>query len=229
MNKLVKAKVFNENEINTMIKMFKEGFSFQKIGEAVSSTGKTAQKNLSKLGYERKRTVKQCDECGINFLPHKSNFRKQRFCSKKCGEKFEAKIYWQKRKYKKRRLKKCGECGIWHSTSYANCSKECAKRLATRKNRIYIDQRMNIAKANGHFDSDIDIYKLIERDGEQCYLCGDTVLFDVNYNDPKYPTIEHVLAIAKGGTHSWDNVKVACRDCNCRKRTKSVEEFKEIS
>ncbi|MFV5908625.1 HNH endonuclease [Staphylococcus arlettae] len=49
--------------------------------------------------------------------------------------------------------------------------------------------------------------------------------FDLHYLDPKYPTIEHVLAIKNGGTHSWDNVKVACRDCNIRKSTTMVEEF----
>ncbi|KTW22503.1 hypothetical protein NS341_07555 [Staphylococcus xylosus] len=70
----------------------------------------------------------------------------------------------------------------------------------------------------------MDIYKLIERDGKQCYLCGDAVSFDCHYNSPKYPTIEHVLAIANGGTHSWENVKVACRDCNTRKGTKTLKE-----
>ncbi|RQM94427.1 hypothetical protein COR53_07845 [Staphylococcus pettenkoferi] len=84
---------------------------------------------------------------------------------------------------------------------------------------------MILARKNGQFDADIDIYKLIERDGGRCYLCGDDVLFSYNFNHPKYPTIEHVVPISKGGTHSWDNVMVACRDCNTRKKTKSLEDF----
>lgn len=170
--------------------------------------------------YNRKRTIKlyryKCIECG----KHGYSKRKKDYCSDICSDR----AYSKKKSIKQRRLKKCAYCNKWHYKSRVYCSDECSKRNMKRNQVIAKTKRMNKARQNGQFDADIDIYKLIERDGEQCYLCGDSVSFNVHYNDPKYPTIEHVLAIANGGTHSWDNVKVACRDCNNHKGTKTLKE-----
>ena len=170
--------------------------------------------------YNRKRTIKlyryKCIECG----KHGYSKRKKDYCSDKCSDM----AYSKKRQMKSRRFKKCLYCHHWHYKSRVYCSDECSKRNMKRNQVIAKTKRMTKARQNGQFDADIDIYKLIERDGEQCYLCGDTVHFNVHYNDPKYPTIEHVLAIANGGTHSWENVKVACRDCNNHKGTKTLKE-----
>ena len=170
--------------------------------------------------YNRKRTIKlyryKCIECG----KHGHSKRKKDYCSDKCSDM----AYSKKKSIKQRRLKKCAYCNKWHYKSRVYCSDECSKRNMKRNHVIAKTKRMTKARQNGQFDADIDIYKLIERDGKQCYLCGDAVSFDCHYNDPKYPTIEHVLAIANGGTHSWDNVKVACRDCNNHKGTKTLKE-----
>ena len=169
--------------------------------------------------YNRKRTIKlyryKCIECG----KHGYSKRKKDYCSDKCSDR----AYSKKKSIKQRRLKKCAYCNKWHYKSRVYCSDECSRKNMKRNQVIAKTKRMNKARQNGQFDADIDIYKLIERDGEQCYLCGDSVSFNVHYNDPKYPTIEHVLAIANGGTHSWDNVKVACRDCNNNKGTKTLK------
>lgn len=146
---------------------------------------------------------------------------KRTFCSNECADRYK-----ELEKRKRMRLKKCRYCDRWHykqNTLY--CSEKCQSKRNRLMNELSKSTRLKRARSNGQFDADIDIYRLIERDGEQCYLCGDIVLFDVHYNNPKYPTIEHVMPISKGGTHSWDNVKVACRDCNTRKSTKSVEDF----
>ncbi|WP_210434349.1 HNH endonuclease [Virgibacillus sp. SK37] len=37
-----------------------------------------------------------------------------------------------------------------------------------------------------------------------------------------YPSIEHVIPISKGGTHTWDNVKLAHRKCNNLKSDKVI-------
>ncbi|MGD7007613.1 HNH endonuclease [Metabacillus sp. 84] len=75
-------------------------------------------------------------------------------------------------------------------------------------------------KKNGPIDSDITITKLISRDGNRCYLCNDEVDLQCDKNSKKAPTIEHVIPVSKGGTHTWNNVKLACRDCNVLKSDK---------
>jgi 5-methylcytosine-specific restriction endonuclease McrA len=37
-----------------------------------------------------------------------------------------------------------------------------------------------------------------------------------------YPSIEHVIPLSKGGKHSWNNVKLACMECNTLKGDKII-------
>lgn len=37
--------------------------------------------------------------------------------------------------------------------------------------------------------------------------------------------IEHLLPLSRGGEHTEDNVKLACKTCNLRKGNKTVEEY----
>jgi 5-methylcytosine-specific restriction endonuclease McrA len=38
-----------------------------------------------------------------------------------------------------------------------------------------------------------------------------------HYN-PQRATLDHVIALANNGTHTWDNVQLLCSDCNSKKR-----------
>lgn len=53
----------------------------------------------------------------------------------------------------------------------------------------------------------IDRDYIISRDGGRCHICG---------KKPPRSEIEldHLVPIAKGGTHTADNLSVACRHCN---------------
>ena len=42
----------------------------------------------------------------------------------------------------------------------------------------------------------------------------------------KYPSVDHMIPIAKGGTHTWDNVQLAHRYCNSIKSDKFIENDK---
>lgn len=45
--------------------------------------------------------------------------------------------------------------------------------------------------------------------------------FIVGYD---YPSIDHVIPISKGGTHTWDNVRLAHHHCNSIKKDSIVNE-----
>lgn len=66
-------------------------------------------------------------------------------------------------------------------------------------------------------DNDIDLNTLDLRDGGICHICKGIVDWEASPLSNRYGSIDHVIPLAKGGTHTWDNVKLAHRLCNSRK------------
>lgn len=187
-----------------------------------------------------------CEYCGKEF--EMTRDRPNRFCSRHCSGKYYAnrtdnlsrgrqksdatvmkemarELRSQIKALKKRKeeldyiqahIKECGVCGkmfIAKTTKYKFCSKECFKKHdnARRDKRIY---------RNGTPDLSISLTKLYMRDGGVCALCGRHIDFDCEYTSADYPSIDHIVPIAKGGRHEWNNVQLACRGCNNAKSDK---------
>ena len=55
---------------------------------------------------------------------------------------------------------------------------------------------------------------VLARDGRRCAYCNGVAT-----------TIDHVVPRARGGTHSWENVVAACRDCNGAKGDQLLDEL----
>lgn len=120
-------------------------------------------------------------------------------------------------------MRKCSECESLFFTANAYqkfCSLECQQRSMNRKSK---DKRLHKIKER-YIDSNITWQKLYEKEHGICYLCGKPVdINDYEYRGEtfiagnNYPSIDHVVALSKGGTHSWDNVRLAHRLCNSLK------------
>lgn len=70
------------------------------------------------------------------------------------------------------------------------------------------------------FDKTITLPKLIKRDKGICQICGLPV--DCNARSGRsiykyYPTLDHIIPISKGGSHTWKNVRLAHMICNAGK------------
>lgn len=119
----------------------------------------------------------------------------------------------------------CDTCGTTFLASNNNrkyCSVRCCK---TRKNQKH-ERRI---KKEAIVDRDITIQKLYKRDSGICYLCGNVCDWsdkeEINGTiicGDNYPSIDHVIPLARGGLHSWDNVKLAHRSCNTKKRDELI-------
>lgn len=112
------------------------------------------------------------------------------------------------------------------------CQREVYRQRAAerlrRERKLRELRREKRIKNNGKIDKDITLRRLYERDKGRCYLCGR----QCDYSDhnvtsegyfiagKRYPSIDHVVPLSKGGTHTWDNVKLACIICNTTKRDK---------
>lgn len=64
----------------------------------------------------------------------------------------------------------------------------------------------------------IDRQAIIERDKWTCYLCGQICTH-------QNVTLDHVIPLARGGSHTTDNLCVACSPCNTKKGVKMLGEF----
>lgn len=103
--------------------------------------------------------------------------------------------------------KVCGKPFIANNMKQKCCSEECSRKNTNKNkdNRIY---------RNGKPDNSITLTKLYMRDAGECKLCGKQIDFDCDSNSDDYPSIDHIKPLSKGGTHTWDNVQLACRRCN---------------
>lgn len=89
-------------------------------------------------------------------------------------------------------------------------------------------KRENRIKGNGKTDKDITLKKLYQRDNGICYLCGKPCDYEDYKRSDKgafiagklYPSIDHVKPLSHGGTHTWDNIRLAHMICNSHKRDK---------
>lgn len=74
----------------------------------------------------------------------------------------------------------------------------------------------------------VDLDMLIERDGGVCHICGMKVdkrkkpgSRTAKRGDmSRYPTVDHIVPISRGGETSWSNVKLAHLSCNSRRGAK---------
>lgn len=151
---------------------------------------------------------KTCKYCGKNFIGKMNS----EYCSEECKKEF-----FRKPKF----YIKCEECGKIYLTNREDsktCSTKCSKRRQRRRDRLIRDERL---KQNKDSDWDITLSKLIKRDKNKCHICGgecdenDYIIKDGVFIVGKtYPSIDHLIPISKGGTHTWDNVKLAHHYCN---------------
>jgi hypothetical protein len=105
-------------------------------------------------------------------------------------------------------FKTCGDCKL-------------AKRKACRK--IH-NHRRRVAKKNADF---VPVHPdvIFERDRWKCCYCGCKVSKKYDPNHDRYPNLDHVIPISKGGSHRPENLQCLCRACNLEKSDSRVNLF----
>lgn len=115
--------------------------------------------------------------------------------------------------------KVCEQCGSVFYSQYSS-AKYCSKRCKSKKNRG-CSIRKRCRKYGVFYDSTVKPEIVIERDNGICQICGKVCnKADRRWGTfgPDFPTVDHIVPLAKGGTHTWDNVQCVCAICNSYKR-----------
>lgn len=91
------------------------------------------------------------------------------------------------------------------------CSKRCnsSAHQATRKARMKIIVEGDVVRIPRAY--------IIERDGSRCHMCKRRCSGAGLH-------IDHVIPLSRGGTHTLENLRVACAKCNTSKRDRAVGE-----
>ncbi len=66
-------------------------------------------------------------------------------------------------------------------------------------------------------DADADLFiaqDIFERDGWVCQLCSKPLDPAIKFPSNDSPSVDHIIPIALGGTHTLANVQAACMGCN---------------
>jgi 5-methylcytosine-specific restriction endonuclease McrA len=70
----------------------------------------------------------------------------------------------------------------------------------------------------------IDATVIYERDEWKCGICGGKVAQDLRYPDPRSASLDHVVPLAEGGSHTAANVRCSHLECNVRRGTRGEAE-----
>ena len=76
--------------------------------------------------------------------------------------------------------------------------------------------RRRAQKISSHVEN-FDSNHIILKYGNKCCYCGG-----------KFEHIDHYMPLSKGGGHTLENVRPACRNCNLTKNNKTPEEWMEL-
>lgn len=116
--------------------------------------------------------------------------------------------------------KKCMCCGKEFYSEFAN-QKYCSDKCRNKRKRNGKGYRSRCRKYGVYYDSSVTRIKVIKRDHGICQICGKVCdEHDLRWGTlgPDFPTVDHIIPLAKGGTHTWGNVQCACAMCNSDKR-----------
>jgi 5-methylcytosine-specific restriction endonuclease McrA len=145
------------------------------------------------------------------------------YCSGKCQRQYYYQLDCKRGKRKRKSgLSVCAWCGakqyLAKHASKLFCSAKCSSRKAKCERRH--------RKRATSYSVGISWKTAVERFGWACAGCGVICIRPLGFNNPIEATLDHIVPISNGGSHTWDNVQILCRDCNTAKCDLDWQVFK---
>lgn len=204
-------------------------------------------RNLCSTHYNRtlagrhKKQATKCARCGEVVNKEPSRRYQLRFCDETCRDAYRSETARKRRKqvepHKPRPLwhtahhayqpakrtdrvfvsTKCIICGAMFLDLYGakTCGDACGDIHRRGVRRDYEHRRR--ARKVAAFVAPVYRQRIFERDNFTCQLCLQPMAMDKRAPHPQSPSIDHVIALANGGTHEPNNVQAAHWLCNAIK------------
>lgn len=107
------------------------------------------------------------------------------------------------------------------SDGYLSFCKPCLKQRGTAQKADA--KRRALKKATAI--EDIDYTRVEELSQGVCYLCHLPLVAEAAHRDPLQTTEDHVIPLARGGSHATNNLRFVHARCNMRKNDRLLEEL----
>lgn len=198
-----------------------------------------------KAEYRKRPPVAKCKQCDAEFASRASRGKSgsKEFCSHKCSAHWRrdraaeirtaaedrAKAFrWLDRFLgdlaKWCKLAFCRTCGeiveperMKPYSENGNRCRACVAKSAAlaRRKSSRIRKAMDRARLKRVTVEKVDPFKVFDRDGWRCHLCGGRTPKELRgtYKD-RAPELDHIVPLSKGGEHSYANTACSCRKCN---------------
>lgn len=145
-----------------------------------------------------------CKLCGKHF---KKGRHDTLYCSDACSR---SRYAWVPHE---RPCRACRASFVQQERRQVACSPECKAELLRKQRRVAKSQRR--ARVRGAEHEAIDPIAVFERDRWRCQLCKARTPKRLRGTyEVRAPELDHIVALADGGAHTWGNVQCACRECN---------------
>lgn len=113
----------------------------------------------------------------------------------------------------------CEVCGVAFCNVFGRhswmmiCSDACSMERDRRRN-IAKEKARRARKRAVRYEV-VDVFKVFERDGYRCQLCGKKTLKGQRGTaHPRAPELDHIVPLSDNGEHTYRNTQTACRSCN---------------
>lgn len=98
-------------------------------------------------------------------------------------------------------------------------SRNRERYLATERERVR-RRRALIATTAAEVFTDKEVRATY---GDDCYLCGKVIDFDLLWPHPKSPSLDHITPLSRGGAHTLDNCAMTHLVCNHKKGARLID------
>lgn len=203
-------------------------------------------KGMCSMHYRRGRPVVMltipCDACGNPCQKERSRLNKYAtlYCTPKCKTEHQWRELWKTTKavvrydpaiakVNKNRPKsktattaprtfRCGNCAVCGQgfVTIRHQDVTCSDEACAKTYRMDKGQRRRARQRNA-YRAPVSRAAIYIRDGHACQICGDPMDMEARAPHPLSPSIDHVIPLARGGTHEPSNVQAAHFLCNSRK------------
>lgn len=224
---VLKGKVFDYTKLQICDYCNKEFYYNRKRKYCSDDCMKEAQ--LLRAKEDRKNKTHQyklkCKDCSTKIL---TIYKTIKYC-KECLNKRLAKAAEENLKkikyvfYKT----KCTWCGTTYTAKKAEGA-NYLQRFCSKRCRDAYNGKIKRARKRSASIEIVNAINIFNRDNWICHICNKKIYKKYKWPNPLSPSLDHIIPLSKGGSHSQSNIKAAHLGCNCSKGNRTLENGEQL-